>query len=209
MNSNSRVLQKCKNKISQAYKPENNKHLGIDIIGDNGKANNSGLLDNITAHTRGIVVGVQKNITGFKQGSYGNYVKIKHDNGMYTLYAHLAYGSVKVDKNMQVMTGEVIGYMGNTGNSYGAHLHFEVRDKNDKKINPTPYINSDLPDIEVVTNEISDNDLLLLVKRTIRGDFGNGEARKKNLGVHYSEVTKQVNLNYKNGTTRWDKVRIY
>lgn len=52
-------------------------------------------------------------------------------------------------------------------------------------------------------------DILTLVKKTIRGDFGNGEARKKALGSNYDEVQKQVNLNYKNGTTRWDNIRLY
>lgn len=52
-------------------------------------------------------------------------------------------------------------------------------------------------------------DILTLVKKTIRGDFGNGEARRKALGSNYDEVQKQVNLNYKNGTTRWDNIRLY
>lgn len=52
-------------------------------------------------------------------------------------------------------------------------------------------------------------DLLDLVRRTIRGDFGNGEERKRRLGNNYNEVQKQVNLNYQNGTTNWDNVRIY
>lgn len=52
-------------------------------------------------------------------------------------------------------------------------------------------------------------DILDLVRRTIRGDFGNGEERKRRLGNNYNEVQRQVNLNYQNGTTRWDNVRIY
>ena len=52
-------------------------------------------------------------------------------------------------------------------------------------------------------------DLLTAVKRTIRGDFGNGEERVKALGDHYDEVMYQVNKNYENGTTNWDNIRIY
>lgn len=52
-------------------------------------------------------------------------------------------------------------------------------------------------------------DILLLVKKTIRGDFGNGDARRKALGSNYAEVQRQVDLNYKNGTTRWDNVKLY
>ena len=52
-------------------------------------------------------------------------------------------------------------------------------------------------------------DILDLVKKTIRGDFGNGTARKNALGNNYSEVQRQVNLNYKNGTTNWNNIRLY
>lgn len=52
-------------------------------------------------------------------------------------------------------------------------------------------------------------DILTLVKKTIRGDFGNGSARKNALGSNYDEVQRQVNLNIKNGTTRWDNIKLY
>lgn len=52
-------------------------------------------------------------------------------------------------------------------------------------------------------------DILTLVKKTIRGDFGNGQARRNALGSNYDEVQKQVNLNIKNGTTRWDNIKLY
>lgn len=52
-------------------------------------------------------------------------------------------------------------------------------------------------------------DILDLVRKTIRGDFGNGEDRKNALGSNYDEVQRQVNLNFQNGTTNWDSVRLY
>ena len=52
-------------------------------------------------------------------------------------------------------------------------------------------------------------DILDLVRKTIRGDFGNGESRKNALGSNYVEVQRQVNLNFQNGTTNWDNVRLY
>lgn len=52
-------------------------------------------------------------------------------------------------------------------------------------------------------------DILTLVKKTIRGDFGNGQARKNALGSNYAEVQRQVNLNFQHGTTRWDNIRLY
>ena len=55
----------------------------------------------------------------------------------------------------------------------------------------------------------TDDDLLTLVKKTIRGDFGNGDARKKALGSNYEEVQKQVNLNLNHGLTRWDNIKLF
>lgn len=52
-------------------------------------------------------------------------------------------------------------------------------------------------------------DLLDLVRRTIRGDFGNGEARKQALGSNYAEVQRQVNLNIEHGLTRWDNIKLF
>lgn len=52
-------------------------------------------------------------------------------------------------------------------------------------------------------------DLLTAVKKTIRGDYGNGQARKNALGSHYDEVQRQVNLNFQRGTTQWDNIKLY
>lgn len=57
-------------------------------------------------------------------GSYGYHVKIDHGNGYETLYAHCS--AICVTAGQQVSQGEVIGYVGSTGNSTGNHLHFEV-----------------------------------------------------------------------------------
>ena len=52
---------------------------------------------------------------------------------------------ISVETGQTVKQGQKIGYMGNTGNSYGAHLHFEVRNQNDNIINSEPYLNANLP----------------------------------------------------------------
>ncbi|MEU9581415.1 M23 family metallopeptidase, partial [Streptomyces chilikensis] len=57
--------------------------------------------------------------------AYGNAVVIKHDNGTYSQYAHLS--KVQVGVGEKVNTGEQIALSGNTGNSSGPHLHFEIR----------------------------------------------------------------------------------
>ena len=59
--------------------------------------------------------------------SYGNYVIILHDNGLYTLYAHGQQGSIRVTEGQRVTQGQQIMNVGSTGNSTGPHLHFEVR----------------------------------------------------------------------------------
>ena len=138
---NCRVLKNGKCEVSQKYKGA--RHNGIDLVGAGYT------LDNVVAHSDGTVVGVVSNINynTSKSGRriYGNYVKIKHSNGMYTFYAHLKYGSVAVKVGDRVTKGQVLGYMGNTGYSFGAHLHFEVRNANNAKIDPTTYVGAELP----------------------------------------------------------------
>lgn len=58
-------------------------------------------------------------------GGYGNLVVIRHDNGLETYYGHLSRRLV--NPGQMVKAGDIIGLGGNTGRSYGAHLHFEVR----------------------------------------------------------------------------------
>lgn len=68
--------------------------------------------------------------------SYGNYVMIYHADGSSTLYAHMS--SLAVSAGQTVNQGDVIGYVGSTGNSTGPHLHFEVR-INGSTVDPMNY----------------------------------------------------------------------
>lgn len=63
--------------------------------------------------------------SGGWNGGYGNYIVIKHANGAQTLYAHTSSNAVGVGASVEA--GETIGYVGSSGRSTGAHLHFEVR----------------------------------------------------------------------------------
>lgn len=57
--------------------------------------------------------------------SYGNVVVVRHDNGLETVYAHLS--KINVQPDDEVTSGTILGLGGNTGRSYGSHLHFEIR----------------------------------------------------------------------------------
>jgi murein DD-endopeptidase MepM/ murein hydrolase activator NlpD len=87
-------------------------HLGIDIAAGEGAQ--------IYAADSGVVV-----FAGWANGGYGNMVMIDHGNGYQTVYAHLS--NVAIGCGRSVNQGAIIGYAGSTGNSTGAHLHFEVR----------------------------------------------------------------------------------
>jgi len=74
--------------------------------------------------------------------AYGNAVVIKHANGMYSQYAHLSRIDVRVGQ--VVATGQRIALSGNTGNSSGPHLHFEIRKTANygSAVNPAAFLRS-------------------------------------------------------------------
>ncbi len=101
-------------------------HLAIDLYAPEGTS--------IYAADSGVVVWSS---FGAWNGGYGNVVMINHRNGFSTLYGHLS--QVNVGLCQWVYAGEVIGLSGNTGNSFGAHLHFEVR-QGGGYLNPWDYL---------------------------------------------------------------------
>ena len=89
-------------------------HNGTDIAAPNGTQ--------ILAAAAGTVT-IANGIDSWG-GSYGYHIKIDHGNGLETLYAHCS--AICVTPGQRVQQGEVIGFVGSTGNSTGNHLHFEV-----------------------------------------------------------------------------------
>lgn len=75
---------------------------------------------------------------------YGNYVKIEDASGVVIIYAHMHQGTITVKEGDYVEQGQVIGKVGSSGKSTGAHLHFEVR-VNDSPVAPLNYVSSDNP----------------------------------------------------------------
>src|SRR5262249_35023813 len=60
------------------------------------------------------------------EGSYGKYTRIRHANGYETAYGHMSAFARGMEAGKKVRQGQVIGYVGSTGLSTGAHLHFEI-----------------------------------------------------------------------------------
>jgi murein DD-endopeptidase MepM/ murein hydrolase activator NlpD len=111
--------------ITDSFGTRNGHHKGIDIAAPLGSS--------VYAVDSGVVS------KSYYSDTYGNVVFIKHDNGIETVYAHLQ--TRKVQEGKRVEQGHIIGKMGNTGDSSGVHLHFEVHQSEwtlDKKnaINP-------------------------------------------------------------------------
>ncbi len=106
------------------YSPESN-HPAIDIGGQEGNA--------IYAVDNGVVV-----YAGWNDYGYGNMIVIDHGYGWQSLYAHLS--ALNVSCGSYVYQGNVIGYMGTTGNSSGPHLHFELLSETYGKVNPLNFL---------------------------------------------------------------------
>lgn len=126
------------------------KHGGIDI-GNNGYG--KGVINVIASKSGKVIYPTSTSQTSYRDnghygntdgGGYGNYVMIEHNDGSYTLYAHLAQNSITVLAGDIVKQGQVIGKLGNSGSSTGPHLHFEVIKDGTKKY-PLNYISAENP----------------------------------------------------------------
>ncbi len=99
----------------------NKMHKGIDFAAPQGTP--------VYAGGNGVIEMAGRN------GGYGNYIRIRHNNEYKTAYAHLSGFKKGISKGVRVNQGEVIGYVGSTGRSTGPHLHYEIIYQN-KQINP-------------------------------------------------------------------------
>lgn len=126
------VLKKGKHKVTSPFGMrtifgKRSMHNGIDLVGEGAT------LDYIIAFADGVVT-ISKN-----SSTAGEYVQINHGNGQYTRYLHMKKGSRTVKAGQAVKKGEVLGYMGATGNVTGAHLHFDIC-INGGYVDPAPYL---------------------------------------------------------------------
>ena len=189
--------------ITQKFKKEG--HFGMDL---GWNSQHGGKNQPIYAAQDGEVVAVKDH--DYTTKSWGNYVKIYHGENMYTLYGHMKEG-VLVKKGQKVKMGELLGYMGNTGHSFGEHVHYEIYKggaSTSYRIDPQPltyvyegqvvsdgskevvlYYKEETP----VTNNKSVEEV---ARDVIAGKYGNQPERQKKLeseGYNYSEVQGKVN----------------
>jgi murein DD-endopeptidase MepM/ murein hydrolase activator NlpD len=108
-------------------------HWGVDLRGDVGTP--------VVASRGGTVVTAVGSCHPTNSwtcgGGFGNYVVVAHADGYATVYAHLS--TIAVGTGQQVSEGQSVGAVGNSGRSYGPHLHFELYDQGARK-NPCGYI---------------------------------------------------------------------
>lgn len=115
---------------NQKLKGKDYWHKGIDLTGN---PDVSGGYDDILAFADGTVT-----IAGWRSDC-GYWVKISHGNGIYTRYMHMKKSSLKVKVGDKVTKGQIIGFMGATGNVTGRHLHFDIC-INGTYVDPVPYV---------------------------------------------------------------------
>jgi murein DD-endopeptidase MepM/ murein hydrolase activator NlpD len=96
-------------------------HEGVDLVAPTGTP--------IVAAADGLVVGAAPN------GRYGNWIRLEHGGKLASVYGHLSAFATGLQPGMMVSRGDVIGYVGSTGRSTGAHLHFELQ-VDGKPVNP-------------------------------------------------------------------------
>ncbi|WP_298161546.1 M23 family metallopeptidase [Brevundimonas sp.] len=96
-------------------------HKGVDIAAPQGTA--------VYSAAEGQIIRI-----GHQPEGYGNFIEMRHPNGMTTMYAHLS--RIDVASGDRVLAGERIGLVGSTGYSTGPHLHFEVR-RDGAQVNPS------------------------------------------------------------------------
>ena len=115
-----------------------NYHRGVDIVSNDHS-------DNVIAANDGIVIYASLENMHNNNSGYGNYVVIQHNDSNYTLYGHLQDDSITVTKGDAVCQGQIIGKIGQTGNAFAPHLHFELREGANScysTVDPLDYINN-------------------------------------------------------------------
>ena len=194
------VLKSGYCEITQGFGGSNN-HRGLDLVGKGYT------LDDIVSYAAGNVL---MSVTGYGNGQgegvnwrYGNFVKIQHDDGTVCLYAHLERASVSAGQ--RVSKGQVLGRMGNSGNSFGAHLHWEFWTKNDynSNVDPSPYLQPKEPITlaNPVQRDVNKEQLEILINDNMRVRSTCSTVENNILGILQKGFYDVLSKQDKNGYT--------
>jgi peptidoglycan hydrolase-like protein with peptidoglycan-binding domain len=112
-----------------APRPGGRRHLGVDIIAPSGKA--------VYAVTDGIIT---RTFTDRPGSLGGNALRLTASDGTYFHYAHFSSFADGIELGREVVAGQIIGYVGSTGNSSTPHLHFEYHPFGGTAVNPYPLV---------------------------------------------------------------------
>lgn len=115
-------------KVTQGFSAT---HGGMDIVGLSSKNIVSPIKGTVKSST---IITDKSNLTW----EWGNYVRVDDAEGNRYFFCHMDSRAVKVGDKVQV--GTKLGVMGNTGKSFGAHCHFEVRTPNNIRMNPAKFL---------------------------------------------------------------------
>ena len=128
------MIFKGRNRVTSGFRlSARPNHNGIDLVGDDDKTVHA-----VAGGTVGFAGAVSKSAGGLTW-QWGYYVRIDGNDGRKYYYCHLAAGSLRVRAGQRVQAGTALGTMGNTGYSFGAHTHFEVRNAYGTPIDPAGY----------------------------------------------------------------------
>ncbi len=127
------LIFRGKNRVTSGYRlPDRPDHNGLDIVGDD----NRDVLCPVTGIVKSSAIVTNQNDPTWE---WGNYVRVDDAEGNRLYFCHM--DSRKVTVGQKVNPGDQLGVMGNTGYSFGAHLHFEVRKADNKTIcDPAVYL---------------------------------------------------------------------
>ena len=157
-------------------------HYGIDLKAQTG--------DTIYAAFDGKV-----RVKQYEKRGYGYYLVVRHVNGLETVYGHLS--KFLVDENDFVRSGQPIGLAGNTGRSFGSHLHFETRFLG-KPINPNYII-----DFE---NKVTHRDEYLVTNSSYRKTTNSSKSVVRSNSSNYKEPAAATNK-YVSGDVKYHRIK--
>ncbi|WP_102263446.1 M23 family metallopeptidase [Mesobacillus jeotgali] len=195
--------------VTDLYGTRHGHHKGIDIAGK--------FKTPIHSVDKGIVT------KSYYSGSYGHVVFIKHDNNLETVYAHLNKRNVK--EGQVVQQGDIIGLMGNTGDSSGVHLHFEIHEEKwtygkENAVDPVlalgeAAVGQPVAAMEQKSNEVS---LATIAKLRLTDDTSiNNQGENESVKINAQDTVaavppskeKQVKHTVQKGETLWAIARQY